>query len=147
MRRSSNAFITALVVIVSSLAVAAQEPAQPQRGGRGGRGGQPPAEPGAAAAPAAPAASTAKPLIPVAASTLANNPDPYYGENVTMTGAVVVPIYQTNSPQECEWVIADSDSVAIIVENAAQLAKVVEVRDRLPHLRYVISIEPADGAV
>src|SRR5258707_10097331 len=87
MRRSSNAFITALVIIVASLAVAAQEPAQqPQRGGRGGRGGgQPPAEPGA---PAALAASTAKPLIPVAASTLANNPDPYYGENVTLTGAV-----------------------------------------------------------
>jgi long-chain acyl-CoA synthetase len=66
---------------------------------------------------------------------------------ITMTGAVVVPIYQTNSPQECEWVISDSDSVAIIVEDAVQLAKVVEVRERLPHLRHIFSIEPAEGAI
>jgi long-chain acyl-CoA synthetase len=66
---------------------------------------------------------------------------------ITMTGAVVVPIYQTNSPQECEWVLADSDSVAVVVENADQLAKVTEVRERLPHLREIISIEPAEGAI
>jgi long-chain acyl-CoA synthetase len=66
---------------------------------------------------------------------------------ITMTGAVVVPIYQTNSPQECEWVISDSESVAIIVEDAVQLAKVVEVRERLPHLRHIFSIEPAEGAI
>jgi long-chain acyl-CoA synthetase len=65
----------------------------------------------------------------------------------TMAGAVVVPIYQTNSPQECEWVLSDSDSVAVVVENADQLAKVIEVRERLPHLRHVISMEPADGAI
>ena len=30
-------------------------------------------------------------------------------------GAVVVPIYQTNSPEECLWVISDSDACAIVV--------------------------------
>ena len=67
------------------------QPPQQQQEGRGGRGGRG-AEPGAAAqgrgegrgAPAAPA----KPLVPVAASTLANTPDKYFGEFVTMTGTV-----------------------------------------------------------
>jgi long-chain acyl-CoA synthetase len=65
---------------------------------------------------------------------------------VTMTGAVVVPIYQTNSPEECEWVLSDSDAIAVIVEDAAQLAKVAAVRERLPHLRHVIAMEPVEGA-
>jgi len=52
--------------------------AQPQgRQGQGQRGqGQP--------APGTPP----KPLVPVAASTVATNPDPYYGEYVTMTASV-----------------------------------------------------------
>src|SRR3954454_9675597 len=41
---------------------------------------------------------------------------------ITTAGAVVVPIYPTNSPQECEWVIGNSDAVAIICEDASQLA-------------------------
>jgi cytochrome c556 len=34
------------------------------------------------------AAPATKPLVPVAASTLADRPEPYYGERVTVTGAV-----------------------------------------------------------
>src|SRR5205807_6928563 len=37
--------------------------------------------------PAAPG-PPAKPLVPVAASTLAKHPEPYYGERVSLTGAV-----------------------------------------------------------
>src|SRR3954454_14387973 len=62
----------------------------------------------------------------------------------TMTGAVVVPIYPTNSPEECEWVIGNSDAVAIICEDGGQLEKVFQVRDRLPELRHVITM--TDGA-
>ncbi len=66
----------------------------------------------------------------------------------TAIGAVVVPIYQTNSPEECHWVLADSDACAIVCEDAAQLAKVAAVRDRLPQLQTVIVIDPppADDA-
>ena len=53
-------------------------------------------------------------------------------------GAIVVPIYQTNSPKECEWVVGDSGAVAIFVEDAAQAAKIAEVRSSLPDLRHVI---------
>ncbi len=68
----------------------------------------------------------------------------YADFGATQAGAVVVPIYQTNSPEECEWVLVDSDAVAIFVENAAELAKIEQIRDRLPHLRDVIVLDPAD---
>ncbi len=66
---------------------------------------------------------------------------------ITMAGAVVVPIYQTNSPEECDWVIGDSGMTAVFCEDASQVAKVQSVRDGLPELRHVISIEPAEGAI
>ncbi len=65
---------------------------------------------------------------------------------ITAAGAVVVPIYQTNSPEECHWVISDSSACAIVCEDAEQLAKVAAVRDRLPELRTVIAIDPDDSS-
>jgi long-chain acyl-CoA synthetase len=62
---------------------------------------------------------------------------------ITSTGAVVVPIYPTNSPEECEWVAGNSESVAVVCEDASQVAKIVAVRDRLPALRTIIVIDPA----
>jgi long-chain acyl-CoA synthetase len=64
----------------------------------------------------------------------------------TAIGAVVVPIYQTNSPEECHWVIADSGACAIVCEDESQLAKVAAVRERLPELRTVIVIDPPASA-
>ena len=63
----------------------------------------------------------------------------------TSTGAIVVPIYPTNSPEECLWVISDSDACAIICENDEQLAKITSIRDQLPNLRMAILIDPPDG--
>ncbi|MGO9489686.1 MAG: AMP-dependent synthetase/ligase [Solirubrobacteraceae bacterium] len=64
----------------------------------------------------------------------------------TSAGAVVVPIYQTNSPEECLWVISDSGACAIVVEDEEQLAKIVEIRDQVPNLRTVIVIDPPAAA-
>jgi long-chain acyl-CoA synthetase len=64
----------------------------------------------------------------------------------TSAGAVVVPIYQTNSPEECLWVISDSGATAIVCENDEQLAKIVEIRDQVPNLRTVIVMEAAAGS-
>jgi long-chain acyl-CoA synthetase len=61
---------------------------------------------------------------------------------ITTAGAVVVPIYPTNSPEECEWVAGNSDSVAIVCEDAEQVAKIDKVRANLPHLQHVIVIDP-----
>jgi long-chain acyl-CoA synthetase len=63
-------------------------------------------------------------------------------------GAVVVPVYATNSPEECAWVAGDSEAVAIVCEDASQLAKIAAVRDQLPHLRTLVVIEgEGEGAV
>jgi long-chain acyl-CoA synthetase len=54
-------------------------------------------------------------------------------------GAVVVPIYQTNSPEECRYVLEHSGARAVICEDAAQLAKVEAVHEHLPGLEHVLS--------
>src|SRR4051794_17509491 len=64
---------------------------------------------------------------------------------VTSAGGVVVPIYATNSPSECAWVAANSESRFLVCEDAAQLAKIEQVRDQLPALEAVVVIDPADG--
>ncbi|HKO29421.1 MAG TPA: AMP-dependent synthetase/ligase [Solirubrobacteraceae bacterium] len=60
---------------------------------------------------------------------------------ISRAGGVVVPVYPTNSPDECEWVVDNSDSRIVICEDAGQVAKIEEVRDRLEHLEHVVVIE------
>ena len=62
---------------------------------------------------------------------------------ISSAGGVVVPIYPTNSPEECEWVAGNSESVFVVCEDAEQVAKIVAVRDRLPALRTIIVVDPA----
>jgi long-chain acyl-CoA synthetase len=64
---------------------------------------------------------------------------------ITSVGAVVVPIYQTNSPKECLWVISDSGATAIVCEDDAQLAKLAEIHDQVPNLKRVIVMDPPNG--
>ncbi len=60
---------------------------------------------------------------------------------ISRAGAIVVPIYPTNSPEECEWVLGNSDSRIVICEDAGQAAKIGQVRERLEHLAHVVLIE------
>ena len=53
-------------------------------------------------------------------------------------GAVVVPIYQTNSPEECQYVLENSDAKVVVVEDEEQMEKIRKVRDRLPLLEHVV---------
>ncbi|MGC2372454.1 MAG: AMP-binding protein, partial [Solirubrobacteraceae bacterium] len=62
-------------------------------------------------------------------------------------GAVVAPIYHTNSPEECRHVLADSEARLVFCEDAAQAAKIAQVREQLPKLEHVIVIDGhAEGA-
>jgi len=61
-------------------------------------------------------------------------------------GATVVPIYQTNSPEECRYVLDNSDAKVVIVEDAEQLAKVQEVRSALPKLEHIVLMTGTDPA-
>jgi long-chain acyl-CoA synthetase len=60
---------------------------------------------------------------------------------ISRAGAVVVPIYPTNSPEECEWVIGNSDSRIVICEDAGQAAKIEQVRGGLHQLQHVLLID------
>ncbi len=72
----------------------------------------------------------------------------YYDFAALSAGATVVPIYQTNSPEECQYVLENSDAKAVIVEDEAQLEKIREVRDACPKLEHVILISgSADGVI
>src|ERR1700744_3649262 len=64
---------------------------------------------------------------------------------ISAAGGVVVPIYPTNSPRECAWVLGNSGARAVICENAEQAAKVEAVRDELDDLETVVSVEPGAG--
>src|SRR3954469_24778792 len=63
---------------------------------------------------------------------------------VLCLGATTVPVYQTNSAEECQYVIHHSESKAVILEDVGQLAKIRGVRHRLPDPQHVIVIEPID---
>ena len=56
-------------------------------------------------------------------------------------GAVTVPVYETSSPDQVEWILSDSGAVAAFVETAAHFATVTSERGRLPQLRDVWQIE------
>jgi len=62
----------------------------------------------------------------------------YFDFAALSIGATVVPIYQTNSPEECRYVLENSDSKVVVVEDAEQLEKVRQVRDQLPQLEQIV---------
>ncbi|MEV4918088.1 AMP-dependent synthetase/ligase [Streptomyces tirandamycinicus] len=59
-------------------------------------------------------------------------------------GGVTVPVYETSSPEQVQWILGDSGAVAVIVESEAHAAAVESVRVALPGLRHVWRIE-GDG--
>jgi long-chain acyl-CoA synthetase len=58
-------------------------------------------------------------------------------------GATCVSIYQTNSPEECHYVLHHSESRAVFVEDAEQLEKIRHVEAELPNLELIIVMEPS----
>jgi long-chain acyl-CoA synthetase len=64
---------------------------------------------------------------------------------ISAAGAIVVPVYPTNSPSECKWVAGNSGARAIVCENDGQRQKIEQVRDELPELEHVIGIEEGGG--
>ena len=61
-------------------------------------------------------------------------------------GGVTVPIYETSSAEQVEWIVSDSSARAVIVETAAHRGLVDSVVDRLGEVRHVWQIDgPAGG--
>ncbi|XP_071387557.1 long-chain-fatty-acid--CoA ligase ACSBG1 [Centroberyx affinis] len=55
-----------------------------------------------------------------------------------MAGGIMTGIYATNSPEACHYVASDSKANIIVVENQKQLDKILQIRDRLPHLKAIV---------
>lgn len=60
-------------------------------------------------------------------------------------GAVVVPIYETSSPEQVQWILSDSDAQLVVVETPSHRGVVDQLRGDLPSLRHVVTIE--DGGL
>jgi len=56
-------------------------------------------------------------------------------------GAVVVPIYETSSAEQAEWILANSQARAVVAENDAFASLIEEARDRLPSLEHLWHLE------
>jgi long-chain acyl-CoA synthetase len=64
---------------------------------------------------------------------------------ILAVGAATVPIYETSSAEQINWVLSDSGAVAAVVESGKNTALVESVRERCPDLRHVWQIEPPAG--
>jgi len=62
---------------------------------------------------------------------------------ILCAGAVTVPVYQTNSPDECQYVLEHSGAKAVFCEDADQLDKIERIRDRVPALEHVVAFTGA----
>ncbi|MFC8450170.1 AMP-dependent synthetase/ligase [Kitasatospora sp. NPDC057223] len=56
-------------------------------------------------------------------------------------GAITVPVYETSSAEQVEWILGDSGAVAVLTETDAHAAVVEQVRERLPELKQTWQIE------
>ncbi|MDR0482944.1 MAG: AMP-dependent synthetase/ligase, partial [Cellulomonadaceae bacterium] len=56
-------------------------------------------------------------------------------------GAVPVPIYETSSASQVEWILSNSEISILVVENDANAATVASIRDRAPYCREVFTLD------
>lgn len=56
-------------------------------------------------------------------------------------GAVAVPIYETSSAEQVQWILADSGASAIVLETPAHAATLDDVRDQLAGLKHVWQVD------
>nr|WP_242680023.1 AMP-dependent synthetase/ligase [Nocardioides sp. IC4_145] len=64
---------------------------------------------------------------------------------IWFAGAVTVPIYETSSAEQIEWILRDSGARAVVAETPDHVARVTEVRAGLEALNHVWSL--TDNAV
>ncbi len=60
---------------------------------------------------------------------------------IQCAGAVTVPIYPTNTPEQVEYVINHSDAVAIFVSTKIQYEKLLKIKDKIPNIKQVFSFD------
>jgi len=61
---------------------------------------------------------------------------------IWVAGAVTVPVYETSSAEQAEWILTNSGARACFVETADYEQIIESFRDQVPALKYVWRIEP-----
>jgi long-chain acyl-CoA synthetase len=64
---------------------------------------------------------------------------------IWFAGAVTVPVYETSSAEQIEWILGDSGATAVVAEGPAHTARIAERRSALDFLNHVWSLE--DNAI
>ncbi|KYQ89459.1 hypothetical protein DLAC_10130 [Tieghemostelium lacteum] len=59
-------------------------------------------------------------------------------------GGVPTGVYTTSSPSQCEYFTLNSEAQVIFVEDELQLAKYIQVRDKIPNVRAIIVMTPLE---
>ncbi len=74
---------------------------------------------------------------------LSENRNEWYVSDIAIqsAGAVTVPVYATDTPDQVAYIVNDSDAVAIIISTAQQYNKIKTKRDEMPNLKHIISMD------
>jgi len=59
-------------------------------------------------------------------------------------GAVTVPVYETSSAEQVEWILSDSAACGVFAETGSHEAIITSVRDQLPGLRQIWRVDELD---
>jgi len=63
---------------------------------------------------------------------------------IVHSAGVSIPVYPSNLPDECFYILDNSESSIVFVEDAVQLEKIESIRDRLPLLKEIFIINDSD---
>jgi long-chain acyl-CoA synthetase len=66
---------------------------------------------------------------------------------IWFAGAATVPVYETSSADQVEWILTDSAARAVFVETQEHSSRVKAVRDSLPELHHVWSVDSGLGVL
>jgi long-chain acyl-CoA synthetase len=64
---------------------------------------------------------------------------------ILLAGGATTTIYPSSTPEQCAYILGNSDSVIVFAEDAEQAAKIEQVRDELTSLRQVITLDALPG--
>uniref|UniRef100_A0A3B5APA1 Long-chain-fatty-acid--CoA ligase ACSBG1 n=1 Tax=Stegastes partitus TaxID=144197 RepID=A0A3B5APA1_9TELE len=67
-----------------------------------------------------------------------NSAEWFFSAVGAVMAGIMTGIYATNSPEACQYVASDSKANIIVVENQKQLDKILQIRDKLPHLKAIV---------
>jgi long-chain acyl-CoA synthetase len=64
-----------------------------------------------------------------------------------MSGCTTVPIYQSSTADDVQYIINDAEIKCVFVEDESQINKLLEIRDELPNLSHIICFDSISAAI